>query len=313
MEPNMGPLTVKETFNTRHPARLSLSNFRGPVRLQTGPDDEITVAATLRPETGNSERTRVDMKQDRRGSVSVRTRFNETGSFGIPGGRQKPCEVEYLVQVPHRCDVNISVVSSETTLEGFAGTLELNTVSGDALLTQMRGRFRLSSISGDLDATGLTGSLNFQTVSGDLRMERSRISTLKGTSISGSVHLKLEDGLKSAELNTISGDVHVWPSAQTALRLGLTSVSGKILARSSYDASLKTGGHQTARLGAGGPAIAMHSLSGSLIAYNPNQFTAGPDAPIDDTASDLLDVMAILKGIEQGEMTVRQGLDAIER
>ncbi len=329
----MEPLTIQKTFSVPSGAELCLSNIRGPISIHTGPDGEIAVEATKKPATGQADRTRIEMEQDRSDTVRVETRFDQRGQWGILDGRKEPCEVEYRIQVPRRCAVTISTVSSETTLTGLTGAIKVSTVSGEVRANSLDGDIQLSSISGDLSGIGLAGNLKFECVSGDLNLRHCRLSTLKGSAVSGDMYLQLAQAPDTAAVDTVSGDVHLALPDEASVTLELASMSGRILAGAPYTRTSNPARRQTATLGAGGPPFTVSSVSGDLIASRsetdaawpepaPSVSGAAPSRPPDATQPDrvetppalssLPDAMSILESIERGELTVDEGLNALE-
>lgn len=126
----------------------------------------------------------------------------------------------------------------------------VSSVSGEIHVTGITGDVSLGTVSGDIQFSGGGGALSFQTVSGDLSISLDGSSPPKSftsSSVSGDVNLQIPDG--------VDGD------------LTFSSVSGDLNANGSIDINLtEAPGHKsaTARIGNGGPAYKIRSVSGDV-------------------------------------------------
>jgi putative adhesin len=189
--------------------------------------------------------------------------------------------------------------SGEIELGGAAGTVEIEAVSGAIRLSGPGPvKVRARTISGDTELeTAIIQALNLSTTSGDMRLMGAfdangehRIST-----VSGNVELNVDGGLR-VDASTISGDI----TSDVAHR----SEGGR--------------GRRSLIVGDGAAALYFKSVSGDLrIRSNGARgqrvdMVRTPDAvaadenPRRDGPPPNMDRIAILEGVERGEITVAE-------
>lgn len=106
--------------------------------------------------------------------------------------------------------VNINTMSGDIDLEGGMGKVDLESVSGDVTVNEAKGRLNLASVSGDVIANALASLFDAQTVSGNITANVGTTENVELESVSGDIDIKLEladDGRLDAD--TVSGDIDI--------------------------------------------------------------------------------------------------------
>ena len=327
--------TLEQTFNVSSPARLKLSNIRGSVEILPGEAGVLTVTATKHSENGDPGRTKIYLGQAADGEVTVETRFQDAWWAFFSFSR--PCQVDYQVHIPPMCEIDASCVSSSLAVRSLEGKYKLSTVSGGISLEDLTGEMKISSVSGEISGVKLAGALHLNTVSGEVRLVESSLTSTDLTTVSGEIRLQTELTNGPYRFHSVSG--HVWLSVpvDTRCSLDLHSVSGSINVNLPVTRQKIAGGYSSFEVQGGGVRITANSVSGSLFVETvgnaadgstqrtstageyvweaaPPQPPAPPSAPEPPEPSDpKLDRKTILDRIEDGEMSVEEGLKALEK
>jgi hypothetical protein len=249
----------EQTFQVTEPARLKLSNIRGSVEIQAGDSGTIHVHATKH--NGSSKQTTIEMSQAEDGSVLVETREAEGYRlFNLAS----PAKVDYIVSVPPACKLSVSCVSSSLSIRGVNGECTFKTVSGSMDLHELAGPFKINSVSGDISGAELSGALDLDTVSGDVRLSKSNLPAVRGSTVSGNLFLQTALGAGPYKLNSVSGDVNFFVPVETACTIELRAVSGRITSTLPLTGHSRRGGSSTAVVQGGGVEVRLSSVSGDL-------------------------------------------------
>lgn len=315
----MSEETIERVFPVQGKARLNLSNINGAVRIRSHEEPQIRVKAVKRQSNGSPDRTEIEMNQAEDGQVTIATRF-KGGILGflMPGS---PGAVDYEVYLPNPCEVQISGVSSEIEAHGLEGDLSFSSVSGEARLQSLAGKITFSSVSGDLDGRSIQGDLRLKTVSGSIRLNDGKVSSLEASTVSGDLWLEGELPGAAYRLKTVSGAARLELPQGSALRAEMRSVSGALRTTFPDVKTIRTGGLQTLELGSGGAQITFTSVSGDMIIHWQGEersdeaatsATTHPDEASRGAGSLTAEErMAILNRIANGELSVEEGLQAL--
>jgi hypothetical protein len=296
---------VEKEFSVGESPRLRLSNIRGSVDLQTGDEGAIRVVAVKRVDSGDAERTRVEMAQEEDGTVKVKTDFRKAGF--LDWGR--PCRVDYTVHVPATCSARLRSVSGEVTVRGLAGESDLKTVSGALRLEDLAGMTRARTVSGRIAGERLSGQARLGTVSGDVRLLASTLPSVEASSVSGDFVLEtsLEEG--PYEFKTVSGDVELIVPSECACTVETRTISGRLCASLPATRTWGKPRRGGAELQGGGPAVNFRSTSGEIrVVCSEGEPAAVPDVEAPQASSR----SEILERIARGEITAEEGLRQIK-
>lgn len=90
--------------------------------------------------------------------------------------------------------------------------VRVNSASGDIWIAHVGGRLTAALASGDVRTDEVGGDLRANSASGDVRIDRFRGDEVTLKSVSGDLVIGLPKGIRlEAEINTLSGDVHLPP------------------------------------------------------------------------------------------------------
>ncbi len=286
----------EKTFPVSGTARLSLSNIRGSIKVVAGSKDAIQVKAVMHPATGDSKHTEIEMAQDADGAVMVKTRYKRSRLRDFL--QVQPCRVDYAVSLPRSCVLKINAMSSDCSVAGLDGDLDINVVSGDLSVSGLAGVLKLGTVSGKVLARELKGDLTLSTVSGDVEIQRSVLSAVAASTVSGEILLESPlSGAGPYRFTSISGNAHLRLPADFSCSAVLQTVSGDLSTNAPTHARSHAHGSQSLDVRGGACKVFMNSVSGNLWLEQ-----AGDAA---DSASRLRD---ILVGIENGAITAEDGL-----
>lgn len=132
--------------------------------------------------------------------------------------------IDYQIEVPEVCEVNIKsgsgdiqiqgisgpaavfTGSGDIELEGISGDVEVRAGSGDVQARKLGGELRVTTGSGDVSTLGVQDDLEIKTGSGDVKAQGIS-GDLRVTT--GSGDLSLEGLAGDVEVKSGSGDIHV--------------------------------------------------------------------------------------------------------
>jgi DUF4097 and DUF4098 domain-containing protein YvlB len=299
--------TFEKSFQVTHSAKLNLSNICGSVEIYSGDGDTIQVKAIKNGHTGDGKRTQIEILQEVDGTVKAVTHFPDGGWSWLFLSR--PCEVDYVVKVPHQCSLIVKTVSSTVSASDVDGTCNVKSVSGDITLHNQTGSMVIHTISGEINGEHVIGPVDLNTISGDVRLKDSRLSSIHARTVSGTleIHTPLIDG--PYQFKSISGDVHLVVPPETRCTVDLHSISGELSSAFPVLGFSQDHGNQTMNVQGGGINVTLNSVSGSLTLDSDGKILPIPATP--DLAS-AEERRTVLEGISRGEMTLEEGLTRLK-
>ena len=295
--------TVEQTFNVSAPARLKLSNICGSVEIRPGEEGAIRVTAIKHTDSGDAERTEIELSRAADGTVIAATHFREGQWMWLFGSR--PCRVDYTIKAPRACCLKVHGVSNTVVAEGFKGDFDFDSVSGELTLRDLTGSFKVKTVSGDLSGERLSGPLSLNAVSGDVNLVESTLPSVAATTVSGDLRLQTALAEGSYTFNSVSGDVRLILPPETRCSARLHSVSGQISTPFPLTSYYHGHGSQVAEVQSRGVNVSLNSISGDLLLDSDSEIQPALAPP---QASPAIDRRGILECIENGEMTVEEGL-----
>jgi hypothetical protein len=304
----MAQETIEKSFEVGSPARLRLSNIRGRIEILPGEDGLITVKA-VKHLNGNDERTTIEIEQKDDGQVVVKTHYDNpiTNWFGF----NKPCKVDYTVQVPKDCDARVRGVSSGITTRGLNGKIDLNSVSGKLDLRDLSGKLKISTVSGSIMAENLTGELDTNSVSGKIRVMESQISKAFVKTVSGSMVLQtpLDEGPYT--FKGVSGSARLVVPENTSCTAHFQSVSGRMRSSLPISKDNRYGSRGSMEIQGGGTEVSYNCVSGSLKILTDENEVVRETKVTKEPANKPVNQMEILKKIEAGDISVDEALNEL--
>jgi DUF4097 and DUF4098 domain-containing protein YvlB len=145
--------------------------------------------------------------------------------------------------------------------------VEAGTISGSVEAERISGTFAAKTVSGGITAAGLSG--------------RAAVAE----TVSGAVTLDIEIPVPTMHLTTVSGDATVRVPSKCDLDVRLTTTSGQVASSFTEIRSSGLPGSRSAdgTIGAGGPRLRAHTVSGHITLLRRNEDDSGPgDAESDD-------------------------------
>ncbi len=317
----MNTETTEQFYSVNAPAQLEIKNIRGSVKVR-GVDgtNSIRITAVKHLDSGDPQRTEILMSQLPDGSVSVETRYQESGWLLSLLGAHWPCKVDYTVEAPTDCALRLEGVSNTAMVEGLRGELHLKSVSGEIEVRLLSGTISLHSISGDIGGDQLSGALMVDTTSGRVRLDTSDFKSLQANSVSGALFFKTPLSEGPYTLKTVSGNIRLVVPAQSACSVDFHSISGHFSSNLPTTSDQRQRHSQSAEIQGGGPAIKFNTVSGNASLESDgviaNQATA-PSTPQPapssaETPQEALSTREILDQIADGKLTVEEGLKLIK-
>ena len=208
--PEASPRT-DQTVDVAKGTRLVLSNNAGEVTVRSWDRDQVRVQAT------HSERETIDI-QTAESTLRIRGRASRGPSNLI----------DYQVTVPRWMPVNLSGTYLESTIEGTAAEVTVETVhgnvrvaggSGAITVRSVEGTITVEKASGKVKATtvnegirllNVSGDMSAETTNGDIAIENAQTSSLEASTVNGDVTFNgtiRDSGVY--RLTTHSGDIRV--------------------------------------------------------------------------------------------------------
>jgi hypothetical protein len=251
---------VEQTYQVSGTPRLEVSNICGSVEIRPGSEGTIHVIARKHTNSGDAERTVVEIQQQADGTVKAVTRFPKEKWDWLRGTH--PCDVDYIVTAPRNSSLKISGVSNTALIEDFDCDIEVSTVSGDVVLHALTGALRVHSVSGHITAEGLSSALRIDTVSGEVRIQNSTLPSIKAETVSGIMDFQTGLGDGPYAFNSVSGAVRLRVPPETKCSLELHTVSGRISTKLPVTTRARMRDGQLYQVQGGGVDVRMNSVSG---------------------------------------------------
>jgi hypothetical protein len=358
-----------QTFPTGPASRFVLENPRGRIVVRAWERPEIHVHAIRRRGQSNEqyEATRVEWYQQGE-TVYVRTVLDPSAAMLQRGALSgvaaelmrafgdlfrwngKTAEVDYQVDVPVGCELDLKGVSSAISLTGLRAPASLYSVSGAVSVDQHVGLLRLQTVSGEIAARAVDGPAYVESVSGSVRLA-GKVASLAAKTVSGEIDV--ESPLESAatyEAQTVSGSATFIVPAETKATLSLRGVSGDVVSDLPCVVTRDQRGPGSREwqgtLNGGGARVHVQTVSGHLrvreaapgvvppaatdateiapvagtaelarpVAELPPTPSSPPAAPEPPAGSaDDGDAMKVLQALERGELSVDAALRELDR
>ena len=190
---------------------VEIANVAGDIRVRGTDGDEVELAARLGDDVE-------ELIFEREGDVIViRVEVRNSSGWGWGGSNDGSA----------RLDVRVEAVSSDVSVSGVDGRLDVESVSGDIEIESGATRLDLTTMSGDvnIDGSGQTATASLTSVSGDV-MARDLSGDIHSTSVSGEVELDLGTVTRLRAQST-SGDVTARAALAPDARVEIETVSGE--------------------------------------------------------------------------------------
>ena len=238
----MAGTPINETRSVDADARIDVSNIKGEVTVSGWDRNEVSISGTL------GEGAKSLAIQGSGSHLTIKVQPPDKQGWFSWGSESRMGDTTLDLKVPRNAEMKIEVVSADVALSGVAGRaltvnsvsgklrldseakeVEIDSVSGNIDLTGKADRAHLETVSGNVRARGLNGQVKFETVSGDIDAENGDYREINAGTVSGDINLRGKPTKDArVEVETMSGDVHVYLPADIAGRLRVTTFSGSI-------------------------------------------------------------------------------------
>lgn len=263
--------SIEQSWNVSADAKITIENTAGEIIIQGWDKNEVHLSGEL----GTSVK-KLDVNESANGlqiSVDNRNQRNVSPSDLL----LKVPKSALIVATGVSADIDISgmdndkltanSVSGDVTVSANSEWVSLESVSGDIIFKGASPRVSAESVSGDIELSGISGTVDANTVSGDMLFHAGEVKSAKLETVSGDILMTAEltaNGKLGAQ--TMSGDVTLkLPSAQAG-SFRAQSFSGRISTDfgSVSKASHGPGSHLKYSVGEGGAEIKLESFSGNI-------------------------------------------------
>jgi hypothetical protein len=244
---------VQKTVAFSSPAgekSLKVDNILGSLELRGGTGTEVRISGERILRAGTKEDLELARREvtldtsEKANAVEVRV----NGPFRKGEGQIEMKDPKYQVAYELKLDVpeRMSVV--------------LRTVSGAITVTNLDGKLKVGTVNGKVLAQGLAGSADISTVNGGVevvfRTNPREASTFK--TVNGSLKATFPPNLGAeVSLSTVHGDILTDFPESVLTRVGDARKEGGAHV-------IRLGGTQKLKVGAGGPALSLHTVNGTV-------------------------------------------------
>lgn len=236
------------------------------------------------------------------------------------------------LEIPGGCALRVRTVSGDIVVSNLENGLNVQTMSGDVTAEQVAGRLAIHAVSGDVNvASPRSETFNIETVSGD---------TIMVVPLSGQGEYAVR---------SVSGDLSLRVPADQRCTLAVRSLSGDVRCDLPHEMAGQGWGKRDVAVNGGGVILSVHTTSGDVRlramegAVRDDRPTAKPEDepqvpwseptsethPLDaggddepfglDAGGDEAEAalspaarrMAVLKAIEEGRLSVGEGLEKL--
>lgn len=208
----------ERSFEMAARPRLVLENVNGSIEVTGWDRRVIDVQAEIRVKAASKDKARRIYEQiefdveHEAGALSIRADLPRIRKDGLWGESATSVSVNYIVRVPHGCDVDLQSVNGRINASEIEGAFRLRTVNGGIRLLSRAGAGEMESVNGALDCRlgklSGGGKLRLKTTNGsiDLRLPGPTSADFEARTLNGSVKVDLElANVKQSRRNRVSG------------------------------------------------------------------------------------------------------------
>lgn len=189
--------TVADSFEfTDAIDTLRIDNPAGDVDIAGTDGDTATVDRTIRYSGDDRPDTTAEVN-------------GGTLTLDIDCGLRRRCEVDYVINLPSRVDLDANLASAQIDVQNIVGEVRIDTASGSVRLTDITGNVGVNGASGSIRLSGVDGDLNLNCASGSVDGTGLSADDVEVDVASGSVELAFEDGVDRMVINSASGRVTI--------------------------------------------------------------------------------------------------------
>jgi len=271
---------ISENRNVTADARIDVSNIKGQVTVSGWDKPQVSITGTL----GDGAKSL--SVEGSEGHLTIKVQPPDKQGWFSWGADSRMGDTMLDLKVPRGAEMRIEVVSADVALSGVAGRalnvnsvsgklrldsdakeVEVDSVSGNIELTGKAERGHLETVSGNVRARGLGGQIKFETVSGDVDAENGDYREINAGTVSGNINLRGKPSKDArVDVETMSGDVHLYLPADVSAHLRGSTFSGSI--RTDFGSVKEEdhgpGSNLDATVGGGDARINLQTFSGDM-------------------------------------------------
>lgn len=263
--------SIDQSWDVSSDVKITIDNTAGEIIIRGWDKDQVHLSGELGRDvkeldvnqSGNNLQISVDNRNQRNVSPSDLLLRVPKSSLIVATGVSADIEISGI----DNAKLTASSVSGEVSVSADSQWVSLESVSGDIVFKGASPRISAESVSGDIELSGISGTVDANTVSGDMELYAGEVKSAKLETVSGDILMKAElSGNGKLGAQTMSGDVTLkLPSSQAGL-FRAQSFSGRISTDfgSVSKASHGPGSHLKYSVGEGGAEIKLESFSGSI-------------------------------------------------
>ena len=249
--------------------RLDIENSGGRISVTTWNRQEIRIQAE------HSRRSVIEIRRRRSGVISLEAESVRGGFSTI---------VDFELTVPASLDLSFEGWSTDVTIEGSDGQIDVETVQGDITILGGRGSITAETVMGEIHIEGANGVIEANSIAEDVRISNSSgevyVETVGGSIIleglsasiveAGSVGGRVSfDGavMDGGEYFFIShgGTVSITIPEASNASVTFASLHGSISSDFPGTPELESGTRNTFTIGSGGADIEAETFGGRIV------------------------------------------------
>lgn len=196
------------TGSSGNQVRVRGTSERGHIRVDASPSH---VEIGMRPPHGRRYEAHVEVSVPEGTRLTISGHSSDVSIRGVRG------------------EVDVATMNGDVVIEDASTRVEFESVSGDIRLARIQGNLRGEAVSGDVELIDATGEVDLETVSGDLTLQSVRSRSVRVETMSGEV---LFEG------PTQSGGRYDFSSHSGDLRLVLPQALGAMIAVETFSGSI---------------------------------------------------------------------------
>ena len=169
---------LERSFPAGDKAALAVDSFYGPVTVREAPDAKVISVVVIQTADVASEADMdrclkaldLRVEKTRSGAVSVSARFRTFLTWSWKNW--PPVALAYEIQVPRRCDVQITTGEGAITTGALQGRVVLRSESGPIFSGEVDGSIKARNRAGPVAITACTGPVEVTTDTGNITVGR---------------------------------------------------------------------------------------------------------------------------------------------
>ena len=248
---------------------LDIENSGGRISVSTWDRQEIRIQAE------HSRRSVIEVRRRRSGAISLEAETARGGFVTI---------VDFDLTVPASLDLSLEGWSTDVTVEGSDGQVEVETFQGDITILGGRGSVKAETVSGEIQIDGADGVIEVNSVAEDVRISNSSgevyVETVGGSIILEGLSASIVEagsvgGRVSFEGPVVDGGEYFFISHGGTVSITIpetsdasvtfASVHGNISSDFPGTPELERGARNTFTIGSGGADIEAETFGGRIM------------------------------------------------